>query len=123
MHHATKDDAYTISILAETTGLTDIEVVVTKPDGTDEVSNIALTEVGSKKIYEGVYTPLVVGMYYLTIVSPTETAIAGKIDRVHVSEFTNSDINTKLDTINTNVGTIQTSVDAIGDDQNTGFLD
>ena len=104
MYNSTKDDAMEISVLADATGLTDLEVIVTKPDGTDEVSNVSLTEIGGKKIYKGNYTPTEVGMYYFEIVSPTETGLAGMRARMKVVEFDNADLDTKLDTINTAVG-------------------
>ncbi|QJT70988.1 hypothetical protein GR7B_00190 [Vibrio phage vB_VcorM_GR7B] len=126
----TKDDALIISVIADTTGLTDLEVIVTKPDGTDEATNVSLTEVGSKKIYKGTYTPTAVGVYYLEIESPTETGLDGKRKSLHVLEFDESDIDTKLDsmdtkldTLSTDVAGVKTAVDSQADDHQIGFLD
>lgn len=70
-------ETFDIHVESATTGLADIEIAVTKPDGS-AIANLATTEIGSSKVYKGTLTPADEGTYVLQIISPTDTTIAGR---------------------------------------------
>ena len=85
-------EAATLSVRSAATGLTDIELIITKPDGTDIAANMALTEIGTKKIYNGELITVEEGAYYATIVSPTDTSIDGKILQINSKPVSKLDL-------------------------------
>lgn len=85
-------EVFTFLVSANATGLTDLELVITKPNGTNETANVTLTERGTTKVYEGNYTATAEGTYVAAIVSPTDTAIAGKLGALEVKPISKSDI-------------------------------
>lgn len=100
MMEAYTGEVFTVSVKASTTGLDDtatvsagneIKVSVIKPDGSAG-SEIALTEVGANKIYNGSFTPDNDGTWYLTIVSPVETAINGRVAALLVKPTSKLDL-------------------------------
>lgn len=81
-----------IPVSSSTSGLTDLELIVTKPDGTDEATNLALSEIGTKGFYTASYIPTAEGSYFLEIVSPTDTSLAGKVNHMVVTPISKTDL-------------------------------
>lgn len=86
------NETVTFAVTSATTGLTDLELVIIKPDGTAEASNTALSELGANKIYSGDYLPTVDGVYYAKIVSPTDSAIDGRVQQLTVKPVSKLDL-------------------------------
>ena len=120
-------EATTLSVRSSATGLADIELIITKPDGTDIASNMSLTEVGAKKIYNGDLITVDEGAYYATIVSPTDTGIAGQVMQINSKPVSKADLGgtgydgstDSMKIISDNVKAIQSTIGA-GDN---GFID
>ena len=126
MLQAYKDEVQKISVKSATTGLSDVKVVVTKPDGTDVATKLSLAEVGTKAIYNADFTPAEEGTYYLTIESPTDTSIAGQILVVNSKPISKKDIggigyDSSTDSLKAMSGKID-SLTANQSSQNNGFM-
>lgn len=92
MYRGFINEVTTILVESGTTGLTDVEVIVNKPDGSLVAANVALAEVGGSKVYKGTFTPLVEGTYIFTIDSPTDAQIDGKKSYLVSKPVSKSDI-------------------------------
>ncbi len=120
------NEVVNISIKSATSGLTDVELVVTKPDGTDESTNLTASEVGSKAIYKAAFTPDTAGTYYLTIDSDTDTSIHGRILQVDVTPISRGDLGgTGYDSSADSLRVIRGKIDAVAAAQTStqnGFI-
>jgi hypothetical protein len=94
------------------TGLTDVTLVVRKPDGTlfdfgGSVTSLVLTEISNGE-YEGTYTPATLGIWQEKITSATNGDNA--IRSYEVVNYDIDSLKTQLDSIEGKVDTIGTAV-------------
>ena len=87
-------ETYTIFADSVATGLSDLTLKVLDPSGTQITgSPFTMTEiVAGEKVYKCDIVPAVAGAHLLRLLSPTETAIDGRLDILTVMETSKSDI-------------------------------
>lgn len=114
-------EVFTFLVSSSATGLSDIELVITKPDGSNESSNLALSERGTSRVYEGNYTCAVAGTYIAAIVSPTDTAIAGKLGALEVKPVSKADLGgTGFDGAQHSLKNLSDKIDTVVSGQSAG---
>lgn len=91
-YQAKENEIFHIALRTVVLGLTDVELEITKPDGSLEGTNLALSAAtGRPKVYTGDYTPTQNGLYFLKVVSPTHIALDGKIFSMEVKPLSTTD--------------------------------
>ncbi len=120
-------EAGLVVVSAPTSGLTDIEVVVTKPDGTDIATNLSLSEISNKKVYTAGFTAAVEGTYLLEIESPTDASIDGKQQVVLSKPLSKKDLGgTGFDGSTDSLQALSSKLDTVVAGQNSqrgGFME
>ena len=85
-------EVYSVVVAAAATGLTDLKLKVVQPDGSQLGADITMNQMGATNYYSCDVAATVAGSHVLELISPTETAIDGRVDILVVVPTSKSDM-------------------------------